>query len=105
METYKIIWTSRATKDLRNIYNFYTEQIGEDKAFEIIQILLNKIDVLSDRIFVEMGAIDERLKYLKRTYKKLIKKNIKITYRLSNNKPLVYINRIFDTKQNPNNNK
>jgi len=58
LEDYKISWTSRAVKDLRKIYNFYTEQIGEDKAFEIIQSLVNQVDILSDRKFVEIGAID-----------------------------------------------
>jgi hypothetical protein len=52
-----------------------------------------------------MGAVDEEFKHLKRDYKKLIEGDIKITYRLSSNKPIVYINRIFDTRQNPSKNK
>ncbi|MCG8579426.1 MAG: type II toxin-antitoxin system RelE/ParE family toxin [Bacteroidales bacterium] len=105
METYEIVWTSRATKDLRKVYDFYADQIGEEKAFTIIQGLLDKVDVLSDDRFVKIGALDEEFKHLKRQYKKLIEKNIKITYRLSANKPVVYINRLFDTRQNPTRNK
>jgi len=105
LEDYKISWTSRAVKDLRKIYNFYTEQIGEDKAFEIIQSLVHKVDILSDSKFVEIGALDEQFSHLKRTYKKLIEHNIKITYRTSDNSNTVYINRVFDTRQNPNKNK
>lgn len=105
METYEIVWTSRATKDLRKVYDFYTDQIGEEKAFTIIQSLLDKVDVLSDARFVKIGAVDEEFKHLKRQYKKLIEKNIKITYRLSTNKSVVYINRLFDTRQNPIKNK
>ena len=52
-----------------------------------------------------MGAIDEEFKHLKREYKKLIVRNIKITYRLSSSHPTVYINRVFDTRQDPVKNK
>ena len=52
-----------------------------------------------------MGAIDEEFKRLKREYKKLIEGEIKITYRLSTTKPIVYINRVFDTRQDPRKNK
>lgn len=105
METHEIIWTSRATKDLRKVYDFYTQQIGEEKAFAIIQSILDKVDVLTDGKFVKIGAIDEEFKHMKRQYKKLIEKNIKITYRLSASKPIVYINRVFDTRQDPIKNK
>ena len=105
METYEINWTSRAKKDLRKVYNFYTESIGEEKAFEFITILLERVDILSEGKFVKTGAIDEEFKHLKREYKKLIESNIKITYRLSSSKNIVYINRVFDTRQNPLKNK
>ncbi|MBI9065469.1 MAG: type II toxin-antitoxin system RelE/ParE family toxin [Marinilabiliaceae bacterium] len=105
MEIYEIIWTSRAIKDLRQVYDFYTRQIGEEKAFAIVQGILDKVDVLSDGKFVKIGAIDEEFKHMKRQYKKLIEKNIKITYRLSASNPIVYINRVFDTRQDPTKNK
>ncbi len=101
METYEISWTSRAAKDLKKVYFFYTEQIGEEKAFKLIQGLVDKVDVLSEERFVKIGATDEEFKHLKRQYKKLIFKNIKVTYRLSSNRFVVYINRVFDTRQNP----
>lgn len=104
MEEFKIKWTSRAVKDLRKIYNFYTEQIGENKSIDIIQSLLNKVDILSDPKFVKIGAEDEQFNHLKRTYKKLIEQNVKITYRIGESS-IVYINRVFDMRQNPNKNK
>lgn len=57
METYKINWTTRATKDLRKVYNFYTELIGEEKAFELIMKILKRVDYLSDERFVKMEGI------------------------------------------------
>ncbi|MCA1757603.1 MAG: type II toxin-antitoxin system RelE/ParE family toxin [Bacteroidales bacterium] len=102
---YEIKWTSRAVSDLRKIYLFYTEQRGEEKAFTMVQSILKKVDVLSDKRFTGMGAVDEQFKHLKRDYKKLIVRNIKVTYRLSSSKPTVYINRVFDTRQDPVKNK
>jgi hypothetical protein len=52
-----------------------------------------------------MGSVDEEFKHLKRKYRKLIEKHIKITYRLSKSQPTVYINRVFDTRQQPSKNK
>lgn len=105
METYEINWTTRAKKDLRKVYHFYTESIGEEKAFEFVATILERVNVLSDVRFVKMGTIDEDFKHLKRKYKKLIEKDIKITYRLSDSKTIVYINRVFDTRQHPLKNK
>ncbi|MDX9847935.1 MAG: type II toxin-antitoxin system RelE/ParE family toxin [Tenuifilaceae bacterium] len=105
METYEISWTSRAKKDLRRLYDFYTKTIGEDKAFEIIEKVLERVDLLSNAKFVRMGAVDEDFRHLKHQYKKVIEKGIKITYRLSTSKPLIYINRVFDTRQHPSKNR
>ena len=105
MEANEIIWTSRATNDLKKAYHFYTQIIGEEKAFKLILLLLDRIDLLSDRRFSKLGAIDEEFVDMKRDYRKLIEGDIKITYRLSTSKPIVYINRIFDTRQNPLKNK
>lgn len=105
MEEYEIVWTSRAKKDLRKVYVFYTELAGESKALEIVESLLKRVDLLADKRFVKIGAIDEQFRHLKYEYKKLIEKNIKITYRLSTSKPIVYINRVFETRQHPTKNK
>ena len=105
MEKYEIIWTTRAKRDLRKVYDFYCETINEEKSFEIVTSVLNRVDLLSDRKFAKMGAIDEEFKHLKRKYRKLIEKHIKITYRLSESEPVVYINRVFDTRQQPSKNK
>lgn len=105
MEAYEINWTKRATKDLRKVYEFNIDLFGEEKSFVFIHLLLEMVDLLSDKKFVKMGAIDEEFKHLKREYKKLIEGYIKITYRISTNKPIVYINRVFDTRQDPRKNK
>ena len=105
MEAYEIIWTSRAASDLKKVYHFYTQILGEQKAFDLILLLLERVDCLSDKRFLKMGAKDEEFENLKRDYRKLIEGDIKITYRLSTSKHSVYINRIFDTRQHPSKNK
>lgn len=105
METYEIKWTSRAAKDLRKIYSFYSELYSEDMAFKLTGQLMNKVDLLCDKRFLKIGTIDNEFSHLKHHYKKLVQKHIKITYRLSTNKPIVYINRVFDTRQNPRKNR
>lgn len=102
---YEIKWTLRAVKDLHRIYQFYYEQIGEEKAFGLVQLIIEKVGLLSDKRFSRMGAIDKEFIHLKREYRKLIIKNIKATYRLSDNQQVIYINRVFDTRQNPGRNK
>lgn len=105
MEGYEIKWTFRAKKDLRKVYDFYSELAGEEKAYEVVSKLLERVDILSDSKFVAIGTIDETFVHFRITYKKLIYKTIKITYRQSKSKPIVYINRVFDMRQHPTKNK
>jgi plasmid stabilization system protein ParE len=105
MEAFEIKWTFRAKKDLRRVYDFYSELAGEEKAFEMISQLLERVDILSDSKFVAIGVVDETFEHFHNNYKKLIFKNIKITYRQSKSKPYVYINRVFDMRQHPSKNK
>ncbi|WP_462316896.1 type II toxin-antitoxin system RelE/ParE family toxin [Marinilabilia sp.] len=99
MATFKIKWTNRAKKDLRKVYNFYSETINEDKSIEIITSLLNKIDILTNEAMVKIGTNDKEFSHLKRNYKKLIEENIKITYRINKQECKVFIVRVFDTRQ------
>ena len=105
MEENQIIWTKRAANDLKQTYNFYCEILGEQQAFDLILKVIARVEVLSNKKFSKLGAIDEEFVDLKSEYRKLIEGDIKITYRLSASKPAVYINRIFDTRQNPSKNR
>ena len=100
--TKPIIWTQRALKDLNKIYEFNAENIGNDKA---VQKIITKVEILEKTSFdySTIGAADEDFSHLKYHYRKLIESHYKITYRVGSTK--IYINRIFDTRQNPNKNK
>lgn len=103
--TKPVFWTERALKDLQKIYNFNIEIIGQDKAFEIISLVVEKVSILENLSFsyITIGAVDESFSHLKMQYRKLLEGHYKITYREGRSK--IYINRIFDTRQHPNKNK
>ena len=88
-----VFWTTRALKDLEKTTRFNESLYGFTKAIEILE----------NSNFSEIGSVDEDFLHLKRKYRKLIHLHCKITYRESQTK--IYINRVFDTWQNPNKNK
>ncbi len=97
----EIVWTKRALSDLRKIYDFNTDIQGEDKAHELISNIVDRIEILQNEKFTSIGSLDDSFKHLKRDYRKLIEGHHKVTYRQSLDQSKIYINRIFDTRQNP----
>ena len=98
-----VFWTSRAVKDLENVTRFNTKLYGFSKAITIALEIRASTDILENSNFNEIGAIDESFVHLVRDYRKLVNRYCKITYREGKTK--IYINRIFDTRQNPTKNK
>lgn len=100
-----VFWTTRAIKDLEKVTRFNALLYGFDKALQIALKLQKSTEILENPKydFSEIGAIDSEFTHLKRNYRKLIDGHCKITYREGKTK--IYINRIFDTRQNPNKNK
>nr|WP_230470638.1 type II toxin-antitoxin system RelE/ParE family toxin [Flavobacterium cheongpyeongense] len=76
---------------------------GFNKAIVIATELRESTEVLENYNFKEIGAVDEDFVHLKYEYRKLIHHHCKITYREGKTK--IYINRVFDTRQNLNKNK
>lgn len=100
-----VFWTTRAIKDLEKVTRFNTLLYGFEKAIQIATKIRKDTEILENPKydFCEIGATDLEFAHLKRNYRKLIDVHCKITYREGKTK--VYINRIFDTRQNPNKNK
>lgn len=100
-----VFWTSRAVKDLEKTTRFNALLYGFNKAVRIAIKLQKRTEILENPKydFSEIGSIDTEFTHLKRNYRKLIDGYCKITYREGKTK--IYINRIFDTRQNPNKNK
>jgi plasmid stabilization system protein ParE len=100
-----LLWTKRALTDLEKVYNFNSKIFGVKTARNIVFHIINKVEILEKPTFdySEIGEVDNSFEHLKRNYRKLIEGHCKITYRVGKTK--IYINRIFDTRQNPNKNK
>lgn len=100
-----VVLTLRAVSDLIKITSFNTELYGVEKAEKITEAIFSQMEILENLEFdfINIGAVDDDFKHLKRDYKKLIKGHYKITYREGKSK--IYINRIFDTRQHPSKNK
>ena len=100
-----VYFTSRALKDLEKITRFNALLFGFKKAIKITNDLIDSVEILENKNydFSKIGSVDSEFKHLKRNYRKIIDGNYKITYREGVDK--IYINRVFDTRQNPNKNK
>ncbi|MDP2160481.1 MAG: type II toxin-antitoxin system RelE/ParE family toxin [Flavobacterium sp.] len=100
-----VFWTNRAVKDLEKITRFNSKLYGFKKAIEIALGIKKETEIFENKKydFSEIGSIDETFSHLKRDYRKLIVHHCKITYREGKDK--IFINRVFDTRQNPSKNK
>ena len=100
-----ISWTKRALKDLKKARSFYIEIYGLEKAKQYTQQIYDATKILEnpDCDFTQIGAVDEYFSHLKNEYRKIYEHYCKITYREGKDK--IYINRVFDMRQNPKKNK
>lgn len=96
-----IIWTKRASKDLKEVFRIYSKLYGAEKAEEITLNIRKHTEILKnpEYDFEKIDEIDEFFQHLKCGYRKLIYNYCKITYRVGKTK--IYIVRIFDTRQDP----
>lgn len=94
----EVIWTRPAEEDLKTIYDFLSHSISEPKAFETIQKIVSIGRILENKLIA--GARHQSKIAPYKSYEKVIWKHYLILFRKEANK--VYINRIFDSRQNPN---
>lgn len=93
----EIVWTKSALADLRSIYLFNISLLGEEKAFKRVELIKIKAEVLRQPIIGSSRFISKR--YPERNYQKLVIKPYILVFRQIGQ--VVFINRIFDTRQNP----
>lgn len=94
----EIAWTKRSVNDLNKIYKFYIPKVGEEKAFQFIELLVDEVKII-EKGFIKIGAKYTSNKFPQIEYRKLIFSHYIIIYRVSSKK--IYINKVFDTRQNP----
>ena len=93
----KIVWTDFAIKNLKNIFDYYTEKVSKKIAHKIRKQILATTKQLLDN--PESGQLEFNLEKLKQNHRYLVCGNYKIIYRTNNNQ--IVINDVFDTRQNP----
>lgn len=91
MAEFTTIWTNEAFDDLLQIEDF----LGIDKASKVIDKIIERTRQLQD--FPLSGKIQPT--QTRQEYRFLVEGNYKIIYSFRSNK--VYINTIFDTRQDP----
>jgi toxin ParE1/3/4 len=91
MAEFTTIWTNEAFDDLLQIEDF----LGIDKASKVIDKIIARTRQLQD--FPLSGKIQPT--QTRQEYRFLVEGNYKIIYSFRSNK--VYINTIFDTRQDP----
>ncbi len=69
-----IVWTTRASKDLKKVFDFSKELYGVEKAEKITLEIRKHTEILenSKMNFEKIGEIDEFFEHLKNDYRKLI---------------------------------
>ncbi|MES2139639.1 MAG: type II toxin-antitoxin system RelE/ParE family toxin [Bacteroidota bacterium] len=93
----KIRITQKAEEGLKEIYQYYKREASITIARRIKDSILERIKILKD--YKELGPIDEHLKFLNLSHRKLTEGNYKIVYRIEKN--IIYITDIFDSQQDP----
>jgi plasmid stabilization system protein ParE len=94
--TFKIIWTSKALTDLKNIITY----LEENWTVKEIQKFARLLDLQLNRLITHPFLFPESNKF-KKIRKSVLTRQISIYYRVINNE--IQIITLFDNRQNPKN--
>ncbi|MDW8850875.1 type II toxin-antitoxin system RelE/ParE family toxin [Flavobacterium sp. MMLR14_040] len=95
----KVVWSEFAENEIDKIYNYYLQKAGLKVAKKIIKEIISEPNKLINNTFstqVEDLLLDRENKYLYLTCN-----NYKIIYCIDDEKKLIKISDVFDTRQNP----
>lgn len=96
-EEREVVWTRAALTDLQAIYEFNIPLQGEEKALELVEQIRQKADVLCQPIIGCTRFLSRR--HPERNYQKLVIAPYILVFRQIGQ--VVFVNRIFDSRQNP----
>ena len=97
-EEREVVWTRAALSDLRAIYEFNISLLGEEKAFELVDLIRQKADMLYQPVIGSTRFISRR--HPERNYQKLVIAPYILIFRQIGQ--VIFVNRIFDSRQDPN---
>ncbi len=96
----KVIWSQSAEYRLDEIFEYYSERASKKIARKIVHEIISATNSLKNTPF--LGQIEPLLDERIETYRYLVIKNYKIIYSVNENRYLLKIADVFDTRQNPN---
>ena len=95
----KVIWSQSAEFRLDIIFEYYYEKASKVIAKKLVRGIINETQYLKKNPFI--GQVEPLLNDRIEIYRFLIYKNYKIIYSVDENKNLIKIADVFDTRQNP----
>lgn len=93
----KIIWTDFAIQNLKDIFDYYSENANKKVAHKIRKQILASTKYLIQN--PQSGQIELSLEKLNQKYRYLVVENYKVIYKIIENE--IRIADVFDTCQNP----
>lgn len=98
MKKVRVIWSNEALHDLEILHDFLAQE-SVLAARRITENILTRTRQLET--FPESGATQKLRKKSKTTYRYLVEGNYKIIYRYDQTLHAVFVETIFDTRQDP----
>ena len=93
----KIVWTSKAKSQIRDIFDFYSKKVSIKLANRIVSEITQKPSVLLK--YPSLGQRESLLEEVDPRIRYLIQGNYKLIYLPTENE--IVIISVFDTRQNP----
>ncbi|MFM1875064.1 MAG: hypothetical protein RL266_801 [Bacteroidota bacterium] len=93
----RVIWTRSALNELRNIYDYYLENVGHQMAENIRTNVLMATGQLSSE--PRSGIPEPSLSNEAKQYRSVIRGHYKVIYRMEGDSVMVVD--VFDTRQDP----
>lgn len=96
---FKVVWSDSAENELDKIFEYYNEMVGNKVAKKIIKEIISEPNKLTSNKFTTQ--VEDLLLNRENKYRYLICNNYKIIYCIDENKKVIQISDVFDTRQNP----
>ncbi len=93
----EIEWSELATKQLNDIYDYYSFKAGTSIAKKIVNKIIDRVEILHKNPL--SGPSEELLNELPEDFRYLVESNYKIVYWKEGEK--ITIASVFDCRQNP----
>ncbi|WP_162344327.1 type II toxin-antitoxin system RelE/ParE family toxin [Cyclobacterium salsum] len=99
MNSYTVIWSEFAEKQVQAIYEYYYFKASPDIATNLVRSIVHTADPLTQNPY--MGQREEALRRLEKKYRYLVFKNYKLIYRVEEETLSIKILDVFDTRLSP----